>query len=143
MADVINLDQVLSLSRTFTFKGKDYTFDFSDEMEKAVQDAWIKANAYIRELTDDNASNEIDKKPADDQQAYVHDVFAKQHDIVMGFFNRTIGAEKANQLYTDMNHSTQGMLFVLGLVKRVADKSLQDARDTEYPAFEGNDEEND
>jgi len=34
------------------------------------------------------------------------------------------------------------LFFVLGLVKRASDKAIKDAQDAEYPAFDGN-EDND
>lgn len=142
MANVINLDEVLSTQQTLTYKGKEYTFDFSDATEKAAQDAWVKANAYVKQLNDDTKNADIDSKPTADQVKFVHDALAENHKIVMAFFVQTIGKEKADQLYADLNHSTSGLLFVLGLVKRLAEKSIQDAREAEYPEFDGN-EDND
>lgn len=138
MSNVINLDDVLTTQKVLTYKGQEYTFKFSDDLDHAVQDAWVQANAYAQQLLADDPENEMDNKPVEEQRKYVRNALAKQHEIVMGFFKETIGDAQAKQLYNDLNQSTDSMMFVLGLVKRLADKSLQDARDAEYPQFDGN-----
>lgn len=143
MSNVINLDDVLATKQDLTYKGETYTFHFSDKMQRAITDTWVKANAYAKQLTDDDPKMDgIDKKPVKDQLAFVRNALDKQHEIIMDFFIQTLGKEKADQLYNDLNQSTNGLMFVLGLVKRAADKSLKDAEDAEYPAFDGN-EDND
>jgi hypothetical protein len=136
--NIINLDDVLTVQKVLTYKGKEYTFKFSDGMDKAVQDAWVQANAYAKKLLADDPENKMDEKPVEEQRAYVRDALNKQHEIVMGFFVETIGADQAKQLYDDLNQSTDGLMFILGLVKRLADQSIKDARDAEYPQFDGN-----
>lgn len=143
MSNVINLDDVLATKQDFTYKGETYTFRFSDKMQHALSDAWVKANAYAKQLTsDDKENDDIDKKPVEDQLTFVRDVLNKEHEIVMDFFVQTIGKEKADKLYSDLDQSTDGLMFVLGLVKRASEKAIKDAQDAEYPAFDGN-EDND
>lgn len=48
MSNVINLDDVLATKQDFTYKGETYTFRFSDKMQHALSDAWVKANAYAK-----------------------------------------------------------------------------------------------
>ncbi|KRL10730.1 hypothetical protein [Schleiferilactobacillus perolens] len=146
MSNVINLDDVLATKQDLTYKGKTYTFEFSDKMQQALNDTWVKANAYANQLTDEEKNGsktaDIDHKPVEQQLEYVRGALAKQHEIIMEFFDQTIGENKANQLYNDLNQSTNGLMFVLGLVKRAADKAIKDAETAEYPAFDGN-EDND
>lgn len=143
MSNVINLDDVLATKQDLTYKGETYTFRFSDKTRHALGDAWVKANAYAKQLaSDDEEADDIDKKPVEDQLAFVRDALNKEHEIVMDFFVQTIGKEKADKLYSDLDQSTEGLFFVLGLVKRASDKAIKDAQDAEYPAFDGN-EDND
>jgi hypothetical protein len=139
MSNVINLDEVLATKQDLTYKGETYTFRFSDKMRRALSDTWVKANAYANQLTGDSKKDDdIDKKPVNDQLAFVRNALDKQHEIIMEFFVQTIGKEQADKLYNDLNQSTNGLMFVLGLVKRSADKAIKDAEHAEYPAFEGN-----
>lgn len=143
MSNVINLDDVLATKQDFTYKGETYTFRFSDKMQHALSDAWVKANAYAKQLTNDDKENDdIDKKPVEDQLNFVREALNKEHEIAMDFFVQTIGKEKADKLYSDLDQSTDGLMFVLGLVKRTSEKAIKDAQDAEYPAFDGN-EDND
>ncbi|EPC99969.1 hypothetical protein Lpp125_10961 [Lacticaseibacillus paracasei subsp. paracasei Lpp125] len=143
MSNVINLDDVIATKQDFTYKGETYTFRFSDKMQHALSDAWVKANAYAKQLTNDDKENDdIDKKPVEDQLKFVREALNKEHEIAMDFFVQTIGKEKADKLYSDLDQSTDGLMFVLGLVKRASEKAIKDAQDAEYPAFDGN-EDND
>lgn len=143
MSNVINLDDVLATKQDFTYKGETYTFRFSDKMQHALSDAWVKANAYAKQLTNDDKENDdIDKKPVEDQLNFVREALNKEHEIAMDFFVQMIGKEKADKLYSDLDQSTDGLMFVLGLVKRASEKAIKDAQDAEYPAFDGN-EDND
>jgi hypothetical protein len=140
MSNVINLDEVLTTKQDLSYKGETYTFRFSDKTQQALREAWVKANALVKQLVDDDKKkdNSIDKKPVDEQLEFVRNTIRQERDIIMAFFEDTIGKDKAERLYHDLNESTDGLLFVLGLVKRASDKALKDAEDQEYPAFDGN-----
>ncbi|WP_125570927.1 hypothetical protein [Lacticaseibacillus songhuajiangensis] len=137
MSKIIDLNDILKTEATFTYKDKEYVFKFDDASDRALQEVWIKATAYATELSKDEG--ELDKKPVEEQVNALTDAMDKQHQIVMEYFVSQIGKTKAETLYKDLGKSTNGLMFVLGLVKRESDKAIEDAQEATYPEFDGND----
>lgn len=139
MAEIINLDDVLSMKRTFSYQGKNYEVVFSDDFQRRLTDTMLKASQLATKLNGDNT--DWDKESDESQREIVEDAYSKQHKLVMDFFNHELGEENALQLYNDLNQSTQGLLFVMGLMNRTAGKVLDDAREALYPSFDGNEDD--
>lgn len=138
---VINLDDTIKTSLTVNYKGQEYVFPFSDKMSQALEEAWVKANDLVESIKKDNDpkkdndNDKTDNKSVADDLKFVQSQIKKEYDIVIDFFNSVIGKTKAERLYKDLNSSTDGLLFVLGLVKRESDKALEDARKDAYPDY--------
>lgn len=138
---VINLDDAIKTSLTVNYKDQEYVFPFSDKMSQSLEETWVKANDLVEGINHENKpekakdNDKIDKKPVADKLKFVESQVHKEYEIIIEFFNNVIGKTKADRLYKDLNSSTDGLLFVLGLVKRESDKALEDARKAAYPDY--------
>lgn len=135
--NVINLNDTLKTSLTITYGEENYVFDFDDQRKLAIDEVMLKAGNYAKTLK--NKDDDWDKVGTEEQLKLTRDAYAKYHEIVMAYFVGQLGEKKAKQLYDSVNHSTEALTVIMGLVKDAADKSTNDARNASYPVFEGND----